>query len=124
MKFSIFTGIDSWEKLDSSESVDDFEQRVFGDGSNSSLNSFYRKLDRAEKAHDRSGMGSPFNMGNRPSHMDGLDENYNSLVDGMDYKLKKAAAYFEFDPDEVTREDYAFRPDVNFGSGMTYDTKV
>ncbi|PIN06985.1 hypothetical protein CDL12_20454 [Handroanthus impetiginosus] len=111
------------QKLNSSESVDDFEQRIFGDGNRSSMSSFYQRHDRAEKAHDRSGMGFSFGMGNRSSFMDDLDEGYNTLSDGMDYKLKKAATYFEFDPDEVTREDYAFRPDVNFSAGMTYDTK-
>ncbi|CAA0818484.1 Ribosomal protein S18 [Striga hermonthica] len=89
----------------------------------SSSNAFYKKLDKAEKAHDRSGFGNTFNSGNRPSFMDVLDDDHNSLIDGMDDKLKKAASYFEFDPEEVTREDYAFRPDVNFLSGMTYDTK-
>ncbi|PIN06058.1 hypothetical protein CDL12_21399 [Handroanthus impetiginosus] len=111
------------QKLNSFESVDDFEQRIFGDGNRSSMSSFYQRHERAEKAHDRSGMGFSFGMGNRSSFMDDLDEGYNTLSDGMDYKLKKTATYFEFDPDEVTREDYAFRPDVNCSAGMTYDTK-
>ncbi|KAI3460594.1 hypothetical protein Pfo_017257 [Paulownia fortunei] len=119
---STFSGTDDRKNLNTSESVDDFEQRIFSDGSLPSF-SFYRKLEMAEKAHDRSGMGYSLNMGNRSGFMDGLDENHNTLTDGMDYKLKKAATYFEFDPDEVAKEDYAFRPDVNFLSGMTYDTK-
>ena len=56
--------------------------------------------------------------------MDGLDESFNTLSDGMDGKLKKAATYFEFDPDEIDKDDYAFRPDVTFQSGMTYELKV
>lgn len=76
--------------------------------------SFYEKLDKAERAHDRYGMGSGL----------GASDSYDSLADGMEYKLKKAAAYFEFDPLEVTREDYSFRPDVNFQSSMSYDPKV
>ncbi|KAL8459528.1 hypothetical protein ACS0TY_036863 [Phlomoides rotata] len=97
-----------------------FEQPSSGDGRLSGLNSFYEKLGKAEKAR---GMGSLFNMGNRSGGLNGLDENYNSLFDGMEYKLKKAASYFDFDPVEVTRDDYTFRPDFNFNSGMTYDTK-
>lgn len=120
---SPFSGTDDGQNMNSSESIDDFEQRIFSDGNRPSLSSFYQKLDRAEKAHDRSGTGFSFTMGNRSDLMDGLDENYNTLADGMDYKLKKAATYFEFDPDEVAKEDYAFRPDVNFLSGMNYDTK-
>ncbi|XP_073276571.1 uncharacterized protein [Primulina huaijiensis] len=41
----------------------------------------------------------------------------------MVYKLKQAATYFEHDPVEVNQENYAFRPDVNLLSGMTYDTR-
>ncbi|PIN26829.1 hypothetical protein CDL12_00416 [Handroanthus impetiginosus] len=141
---SLFSATNERQNLNSFESVDDFEQWIFGDGNRSSMRSFYQKLDTAEKAHDRSGMPCitffvtvlhqqifgdgnrsrfSFGMGNRSSFMDGLDEGYKTLSDGMDYKLKKAATYFEFDPDEVSREDYAFRPDVNFSAGMTYDTK-
>lgn len=42
----------------------------------------------------------------------------------MDAKLKKEARYFEFDDNEIEKEDYAFRPDKNFRRGETYDTKV
>ncbi|XP_051152836.1 uncharacterized protein LOC127266594 [Andrographis paniculata] len=122
---SPFSGTSGRENLNSSESVDDFEQRIFGDGNRPNLSSFsfYQKLDRAEKAHDRSGIGYSYNFENKSGLMDDLDEGYNSLADGMDNKLKKAAMYFEFDPDEVVKEDYTFRPDVNFMPGMTYDTK-
>ncbi|KAK4387311.1 hypothetical protein Sango_2337700 [Sesamum angolense] len=94
-------GTDNGHNMKSSESVDDFEQRIFSDGNRPSLSSFYQKLDRAEKAHDRSGTGFSFTMGNR----------------------SESCTYFEFDPDEVAKEDYAFRPDVNFLSGMNYDIK-
>ncbi|KAL0369239.1 UNVERIFIED_CONTAM: hypothetical protein Scaly_1142800 [Sesamum calycinum] len=90
---SPFSGTDNGHNMNSSESVDDFEQRIFSDGNRPSLSSFYQKLDRAEKAHDRSGTGFSFTMGNRSGLMD------------------------------VAKEDYAFRPDVNFLSGMNYDTK-
>ncbi|KAL8557445.1 hypothetical protein ACS0TY_004752 [Phlomoides rotata] len=125
-----FSVSDDWDNLNSSGPINDseqgnagdgiFEERSSGDGKLSGLNSFYEKLGKAEKAR---GMRSSFNMRNRPGGLNGLDENYNSLFDGMEYKLKKAASYFDFDPVEVTRDDYTFRPDFNFNSGMTYDTK-
>lgn len=117
-----FTDTNDNENFYSSESVDDFEQRIFGSGNRSGLSSssIYQKLDRAEKAHGWSSTGYPLNIGHRSR----LDEGYNSLTDGMGFQLKKAATYFEFDPDEVAKEDYTFRPDVNFMPGMTYDTKV
>lgn len=55
--------------------------------------------------------------------MDGLDESFSTLSDGMDGKLKKAATYFTHS-DEIRDEDYAFRPDVSFKPGMTYEPKV
>ena len=55
---------------------------------------------------------------------DGLDESFNTLSDGMDGKLKKAATYFEFNEKEIEKDDYSFRPDMNFRLGMTYETKV
>ncbi|XVE79390.1 hypothetical protein DITRI_Ditri14bG0054700 [Diplodiscus trichospermus] len=84
------------------ESTDDFERRIFGG------------------LRDRSGY--PSGNGNE-STMYGLDESFNTLSDGKDGKLKKAATYFEFDPEEIEKDDYAFRPDVSFQSGMTYDIK-
>lgn len=88
------------------------------------MSSFYQKLDKAEKAHDLSSFGSKFNVGNRSNFLDGLDESFNTLSDGMDEKLKKAATYFDFDLDEISKEDYAYRPDMNFWTGNTYDVKV
>lgn len=107
------------------ESADEFERRIFGDssGSDSRSNTFYQKLDRIEKSHNRSGLGSTFNGGNGSEFLDGLDESFNTLSDGMDGKLKKAATYFEFDPEEVNKEGYTFRPDMRFRAGMTYDIK-
>ncbi|KAL6967684.1 hypothetical protein U1Q18_033491 [Sarracenia purpurea var. burkii] len=114
------------QNMNSFESTDDFEHRIFGDmpGGGSKSNTFYQKLDRIEKAHDRSGLSPKFNFGNRSEFLDGLDESFNTLSDGMDGKLKKEATYFEFDPDEIEEDDYyAFRPDVTFRTGMTYETK-
>ncbi|KAH0658522.1 hypothetical protein KY289_027270 [Solanum tuberosum] len=88
---------DDKQSTNSFESAEDFERRIFGDssGSRPSSNSFFRKLDDAEKSYDRSSMGSTFNSGNRSSILDGLDESFNTLSDGMDGKLKEAASYFQ-----------------------------
>ncbi|XP_022756627.1 uncharacterized protein LOC111304347 isoform X2 [Durio zibethinus] len=104
------------------ESADEFERRIFGGFSVDSpkAQSFYEKLDRLERSRGRS--GSP--MGSEDeSAMDGLDESFNTLSDGMDGKLKKAATYFKFDKGEIEKDDYAFRPDVSFQSGMKYELK-
>ncbi|KAK9280689.1 hypothetical protein L1049_014387 [Liquidambar formosana] len=61
--------------------------------------------------------------GNRSEILDGLDDSFNSLSDGMDGKLKKAARYFEYDSDEIAQDDYTFRPDMTFHTGMTYEPK-
>ncbi|XP_042486634.1 uncharacterized protein LOC122066875 isoform X2 [Macadamia integrifolia] len=108
------------------ESADDFERRIFGGFSESGPNttdSFYQKLDRFEKARGRPGFGSRQNAGNGSQLLDGLDESFNTLSDGMDGKLKKAATYFEYDTEEIAKEDYSFRPDVTFRPGMTYTPK-
>lgn len=125
--FCFWSGSDDSRGTNSFESHDDFERRIFGDdgfGSSSKSNAFYQKLERAEKAHDRSGFSSKFNLGNRSEFLDGLDDSFSSLSDGMDAKLKKEATYFEFDPDEIAKDDYCFRPDVHFQKWQTYDTKV
>lgn len=120
------TAPDDKQNTNSFESTEDFERRIFGDstGNRPSQNSFFRKLDRAEKSYDRSGPGSTFSTGNRSSFLDGLDESFDSLSDGMDGKLKEAATYFKFDPDEIDKDDYAYRADMTFWPGNTYDIKV
>ncbi|KAL2898739.1 30S ribosomal protein S18 [Bienertia sinuspersici] len=101
----------------SGESVNDFESRIFGGLDDvGSSNSFYRRLDRIEKA--RYGQGNDSYVGGQD--MFGLDGSHTSLLDGMEGRLKDAAKYFEFNPDEITQEDYTFRTDMNFKSGMTY----
>lgn len=104
--------------------MDEFERRIFGEnfGGNSKTDSFFEKLDKFGQTRDR--VGSKSGEGSGFSVLDGLDESFNTLSDGMDGKLKEAATYFEFDPEEVQKEDYAFRPDMNFMPRMTYDTKV
>ncbi|KAF3454250.1 hypothetical protein FNV43_RR04697 [Rhamnella rubrinervis] len=114
---------DDRQTTNSNESADDFERRIFGEDSlgNSKPESLFEKLDRFGKTRDRFKSKSTEGFG--PSVLDDEDESFNTLSDGMDGKLKKAAAYFEFDPEEIRKEDYAFRPDVTFRSGMTYDIK-
>ncbi|KAK9090514.1 hypothetical protein Sjap_023691 [Stephania japonica] len=111
------------------ESVDDFEKRIFGGFSQNGPNTdlFFQKLDRLEKARGKSGFGSRTKSNeageNTFQFVDGLDESISTLSDGMDGNLKNAARYFEFDPEEVRKDGYSFRPDVTFTSGMTYDPK-
>lgn len=107
------------------ESPDDFERRIFSGfmDNGPSTDSFYQKLDRLEKARGRLGTGSRNNDNNNSQFPDGLGESFNTLSDGMDGKLKKAASYFTYS-DEIQNDDYAFRPDVSFQPGMTYTTKV
>ncbi|RWW67688.1 hypothetical protein BHE74_00024849 [Ensete ventricosum] len=105
------------------ESSDDFERRLFGDVNNDKISdSFYRKLDKLEKAHGRSGTGSKLNSDDSRI-IDGISDSFNSLSDGMDEKLKEAARTFVFS-DEIHDENYKFRPDVTFYPGMTYTTRV
>ncbi|KAG5632450.1 hypothetical protein H5410_004167 [Solanum commersonii] len=41
----------------------------------------------------------------------------------MDGKLKEEARYFEFDPDEVEKDDYAYRAEMTFWPGNTCKIK-
>lgn len=111
------------KQTNSFESADDFEHRIFSgfSGGDSKSDAFFEKLDRFRKAHDR--LGSRMGEGSNSQISDGLDESFNTLSDGMDGKLKKAATYFEFNEKEIEKDDYSFRPDMNFRTGMTYETK-
>ncbi|KAI0488157.1 hypothetical protein KFK09_027984 [Dendrobium nobile] len=102
------------------ESGDDFERRLFGDvGNSADTGSFFRKLDKVEQAHGRSFNSSGDNDGRNSRFMDGQGEGFDTLSDGMDSKLKKAANTFAF-TDEIKDDDYKFRPDVTFRPGTTY----
>lgn len=116
---------DDKKSTNSFESAEDFERRIFGDsmGNRPSSNSFFRKLDNAEKSYHRSGQGSTFSSGNTSSILGGLDESFNTFSDGMDDKLKEAARYFEVDDAEVNKDDYSFRADMTFWPGNTYEPK-
>ncbi|XP_020093976.1 uncharacterized protein LOC109714014 isoform X1 [Ananas comosus] len=116
-------GCRDYSKDNSFESADDFERRLFGDGDKSSnTDPFFRKLDKLEKAHSRSNMDSKANEGGNSQFMSGFGESFDSLQDGMDEKLEKAAQTFAF-TDEIQNDDYAFRPDVTFFPGTTYTTR-
>lgn len=106
------------------ETADDFERRIFGgySGNGPSTDSLFQKLDRLGKARGRTDSGSGLNDAYDSRFIDGVDESFNTLSDGMDGKLKKAATYFTYS-DEIKEDDYAFRPDVTFKPGMTYGVK-
>ncbi|KAE9592333.1 putative ribosomal protein S18 [Lupinus albus] len=104
-----------------SESHEDFEKRIFGEipGSDSKTDAFFDKLNRLSRTHDRS---SSVDGGNSQM-MNDLEDSFDTLSDGMDGKLKNAATYFEFDPEELIKDDYAFRYDTDFYPGSTYTIK-
>ena len=61
--------------------------------------------------------------GGHSHFLDGLGQSFDTLSDGMDDKLKKAARTFVYS-DEIHNEDYLFRPDVKFLLGMSYTPRV
>ncbi|KAK1294416.1 hypothetical protein QJS10_CPA16g00492 [Acorus calamus] len=73
-------------------------------------------LDKLEKARGKTGADDS-------QLLDGLGDSFDTLSDGMDDKLKKAATTFVYS-DEMKADDYAFRPDVNFLPGMEYSPKI
>ncbi|GAV66608.1 Ribosomal_S18 domain-containing protein [Cephalotus follicularis] len=119
-------GRDEYQNSKPSESADEFERRIFGgisgNSSSTKTDAFFQKLDRLGKGQqDWTG----FRMGgvNDSTFLDSLDESFSNLSDGMDGKLKKSAMDFEFDLQEVEKDEYMFRPDVQFRRGDTYTTK-
>ncbi|KAJ6813055.1 uncharacterized protein M6B38_145205 [Iris pallida] len=101
------------------ESADDFERRLLGSTDvGAGANSFYRKLDRIERAHNNRS-GRPYDASNAAD--DGDLGGYDTLTDGMDDKLKRAATTgFVDGSDESLDGDYMFRPDVTFIPGSDY----
>lgn len=101
-----------------SGSTDDWE-RIF-DGlsrTDSTSDSFYRRLDRAERYAKLNGMNYA------DEELNGPDEGSDTLSDGMDEELEEAASFFEVDEEEFDKEDYSFRPDMNFRQGDTYELR-
>lgn len=107
------------------EPADEFERRIFGGGygNSSDSGSFFRKLDRLQNAGNM--RGGPGGGGGFSLDLEDMGESVNTtLSDGMQGKLREAARHFEYDSEEVDKDDYAFRPDVSFKTGMTYEPKV
>ncbi|KMT05043.1 hypothetical protein BVRB_7g172020 isoform B [Beta vulgaris subsp. vulgaris] len=100
-------GHDENKNANLSESADDFSSRIFGNFSDDSSNTLFRRFDNLKKAQYGPGQL-------------GYDDPFSTLTDGMEWKLKEAAKYFELNPNEVMQEDYTYRTDMNFKSGMTY----
>lgn len=108
---NIFPGTYGKGNANTFESNDNYEHRIFAGINDNDSSSFFRKLDRAEKAYDRS------------EDLDGLDESFTTLSDGMEEKLKDTATSFNMADEEVNDEDYSFRPDMDVQIGMVLDTK-
>lgn len=69
--------------------------------------------------------GGPGGGGGVSLDLEAMGESVNTtLSDGMQGKLREAARHFEYDSEEVDKDYYAFRPDVSFKTGMTYEPKV
>ncbi|KAL4558367.1 hypothetical protein LXL04_036566 [Taraxacum kok-saghyz] len=121
------SAIDPYPNSNTSETLEDFEKSIYGDvpeSNNSTFarSSFFHKLDQQKKALERSRTNGP-SFRRSGGFMDGLDGSFTSLTDGLDGKLKEAATYFEYDLNEVEKDDYKFRSDVTFWPGNTYDVK-
>ncbi|KAI3806295.1 hypothetical protein L1987_22194 [Smallanthus sonchifolius] len=121
---STASATDPYANATSSETMEEFERSIFGDpGNNESANSFLQKLDHPRRALESNAMNSRLNGFRKSGYVDGLDESFTTLTDGIDGKLKQAATYFKYDVNEVEKDDYKFRPDVTFWPGNTYDAK-
>ncbi|KAI4305280.1 hypothetical protein L6164_028653 [Bauhinia variegata] len=103
------------------ESTGEFEQRIFGQnsGSNSKNDAFFSKLERLGKAR----ANSRSTTNGLDNYLNDLDDEFNTLSDGMDGKLEKAARYFEYDSEDVDKDDYSYRYDTRFLPDMTYGKK-
>ncbi|PIA32270.1 hypothetical protein AQUCO_04500099v1 [Aquilegia coerulea] len=111
-----------------SESADDFTERVFGSfwGRSPTNESFFQDLGDREKALSRNRFEPEIGRngeGSESQNRDGLDDTFSTLNDGMDGKLKKAATFFEINPDEIKSEDYVYRSDMVFRPEDTYEPK-
>ncbi|XP_068475913.1 uncharacterized protein [Phaseolus vulgaris] len=112
-------GIGSDHQANKSWSPEEFGKFGENRGRYAQFDSIIEKIDQQGMGRQRSGSGNAFGS----DIMDNLEENHDTLLDGMDGRLKNAASYFEFDEEEIDKEDYAFRYDANFPLGYTYDTK-
>ncbi|XP_004294266.1 PREDICTED: uncharacterized protein LOC101297415 [Fragaria vesca subsp. vesca] len=117
--------MDDKQNSNSFESADDFEARIFRDTpeGNPKRDAFFTILDRLEKTSDGYASNQPGENQGGSHVLDGLDESFNTLSDGMDKKLKRAATYFQYDLEECKTDGYIFRPDANYFDGGTYEPK-
>ncbi|PRQ34524.1 putative ribosomal protein S18 [Rosa chinensis] len=119
-------GMDDKENSNSFESAEVFGARIFSKTSegNSKTDTFFANLERLRKT-TRDGYASnpPGGNGSGSHVLDGLDESFNTLSDGMDGKLKRAATDIQYDIEEVDTDGYTFRPDMRYQLGGTYDVK-
>lgn len=118
MRWNIGVGPNEQQTNNSFESAEDSEERIFGNipSSNSKTDALFEKLYRI-------GRGPRDNSSSRTNMWDHLDEDFDTLTDGMDGELEEAAAYFEYDSEEVEQEDYSFRYDADYSRASTYDIK-
>ncbi|GAU13653.1 hypothetical protein TSUD_347570 [Trifolium subterraneum] len=116
-------------QVNKSESPEEFEQWIFGPRGNSKTDAILDKLNLHQaRIRDRSA-GNGW-MGNSKTdaildklNQHKLERSFNTLSDGMDGKLNNAAKYFEFDPNEIGKDDYSYRCDTTFHQGSKYDPK-
>lgn len=107
----------------------DLVQGLFADiGDTARSSSLFGQKDRGRN-NNMQGFGGGSRLGSRGRGEVGggmfgdLDPSLTTLADGMDTKLMQAARYFEYDSEEVDRNDYAYRPDVTFRLDDTYEPK-
>ncbi|KAK7266830.1 hypothetical protein RIF29_19487 [Crotalaria pallida] len=106
------------QQTNKSESHEEFQKQIFGETprSESKIDAFFDKLGRTGRTY-----GSSNSVYGGSLH--DLEDGFDTLSDGMDGNLKNAATYFEFDPEETMKEDYAYRYDTSFFPGSTYSIK-
>ncbi|XP_050368228.1 uncharacterized protein LOC126786440 [Argentina anserina] len=115
--------MDDKQNSNSFESTDDFEARIFSKTpvGDSRTDAFYSKLEQLGKTSDKYVPNFPGGNGSGLNILDGLNESFDTLSDGMDRKLKRSATDFQFDWEEVEKDGYTFRPDANYFHGETYE---
>ncbi|WJX85726.1 hypothetical protein P8452_68134 [Trifolium repens] len=103
-------------QVNKSESPEEFEQRIFSSRGNSKTDAILDKINQHQaRTRDRSAGNSQM--------LDDLERSFDTLSDGMDGKLNNAARYFEFDPNEIDKDDYSYRYDTTFHPGSKYNVK-
>jgi ribosomal protein S18 len=103
-----------------------YKDNLFGNsfsrGSNGSESNYFNDHIDKVKNDSESFKASGYDLRNRSRDMDDEDITH-TLEDGMNDKLKKAASFFDIDWDEMSDDEFTFRPDVSFQSRNTYEPK-